>query len=153
MIESAKVRQWLEQDGHTVDVVENAKARWHLATKYPTNDGLQIHLLCPADRDHTLRVILAVQVVDEHQQALRGLKPEAFRTFRFALQRDLLLHGRTEYLLNQTDDERSMKSAATARTLHEDGLSAETFYSALREVHDAMLLIILHVRLASNESL
>ena len=151
MVEAQRVKQWLERDGVAVDVVEDSKTRWHFAVNYPGKDGPLTHILCPADHDHLVRIIRAVTVSDQHQKVLKALSAEAFRLFRFNLLRDLLLHGEVEFIVEADEEERKLTKLLVARILREDGLSAEALFTALRVVHDAMILIILHVRMTANE--
>lgn len=153
MVDAQQVRRWLERDGMPVDVVEDSQTRWHFAVNYPGKDGLLTHILCPADRDHLVRIIRAVEVTDDHRRVIGGLSPQEFRVFRFNLVRDLLLHGEVEFVIDADDEARKIKRILLARVLREEGLSPESLFTALRVVHDAMILIILHVRMTANESL
>lgn len=134
-----KVREWLVEEGIYKDKAIDEDTTYHFVVENPPRSGRLTHLVQPKAREDLLLIASAIDLSQEHYEALKAMpKPkreEILWDIRFQL-----LFRESEFQMVPSAEE--LKTIQFTRPIYFDGLTKDRLMGCLREDFKANLFII-----------
>ena len=141
-VEEAKtsIEQWLRENGHDVNSVEDQNASFHFEIDYPLGSMKKQRLIQPKEYPGLIVLLNGVGVAEEHKEKLKELSEDETDTYHNFI-RKAFIFAENSYDMS-TDDAGIIEQIQFSYEFYTDSLTKTKLYRGLLLNHRALIYIV-----------